>query len=381
MNARTVWILGAGFSRPLGGPLLSDLFSMRNWRQLEQVFPNFMGPIKAPQQLRRDAMAIYVLYHYGRGYPEGNLFGLQVTGQGERRYAHAEDFLVQLERMGDSELYQLLTDIKSLEHGNPLVSKAVMSFIGHGSSGLNEKAVRIATMIMAFECSAFHQELLTAYGAGDVCEPYLPYQDWGAVLTPKDDVLISFNYDFVIEAIVKPHEDVPLLKLHGSVSDAIVSGTKIQSTEPYALLKEQDYQPKIKIPGKSKAQMDECDRKLWAQAEEHLKAASKVIFLGYGLPESDAFARQFLLRSLGANGNVSIEIEIVLGEPSFRTERIVQTLRRALDGTTVSRSVGQNGAFTVALHRRPEVIPMYAQDYIQAYAQRLAHYRENPPQG
>ena len=50
-NRPIVWILGAGFSRPLGGPLLSDLF--------------------APWRLRQ-AAKFYIQKNYGQGGYLGN---------------------------------------------------------------------------------------------------------------------------------------------------------------------------------------------------------------------------------------------------------------------------------------------------------------------
>jgi hypothetical protein len=41
--ARTVWILGAGFSRALGGPLLDDLFSSDYIRMVNATFRYLLG--------------------------------------------------------------------------------------------------------------------------------------------------------------------------------------------------------------------------------------------------------------------------------------------------------------------------------------------------
>jgi hypothetical protein len=36
-QGRTVWILGAGFSKSLGGPLLIDLFRQRRYEDLRDI--------------------------------------------------------------------------------------------------------------------------------------------------------------------------------------------------------------------------------------------------------------------------------------------------------------------------------------------------------
>ena len=41
-----VWILGAGFSKPLGGPLLVDLFAPNAIQEMEAQFPPETYPIE-----------------------------------------------------------------------------------------------------------------------------------------------------------------------------------------------------------------------------------------------------------------------------------------------------------------------------------------------
>lgn len=87
--------------------------------------------------------------------------------------------------------------------------------------------------------------------------------------------------------------------------------------------------PKILIPGREKYDLGEHQVK-WDEAAKCLESAENVVFLGYGLPESDANAREFLLKHLRKNEATHLTIEIVLGEPNFRTQRLEATLRQAL---------------------------------------------------
>src|SRR5204862_426480 len=66
----TVWILGAGFSKSLGGPLLVDLFRQEYLQDLAQVLTN---------DLANDLTWVQALYNYGR--------------HEEHVWENAEDFL------------------------------------------------------------------------------------------------------------------------------------------------------------------------------------------------------------------------------------------------------------------------------------------------
>lgn len=355
-KVKRVWILGAGFSRPLGGPLLSDLFSMKMWREVSYIFPQQFALLDSQMSEELAGMlCVYLLYQHGRKFPDEHLFGYEIKGKGELLYQHAEDFLVKLEMLTPHELWSRLRRVaeeqivlkwketdrqdgrgnKIRERGihNEIVDRAwdIVHRANHHAK--TEFLVASAKRLMAYECSAFHQEILEAYSKArrnDVIEPYIPYQDWGKALVPRDDVVLTFNYDLVFEDVVKTPE-VELLKLHGSVDTSMMSGgVKLTAYKTYAILSEQGHVPDIKTPGRSKAQMTAEDKALWEKAGAYIEQAEKVVFLGYGLPESDAYARKFLLQHLRRNRSNLLKIEIVLGQPNFRTERLQETLGQAL---------------------------------------------------
>lgn len=354
-KVKRVWILGAGFSRPLGGPLLSDLFSMKMWREASYIFPQQFAPLNSQMSEELAGMlCVYLLYQHGTKFPDEHLFGYEIKGKGELLYQHAEDFLVKMERLTPHELWSRLRRVAEEQivlewrgtdewlNGVQRKERVVHNEVVDTAFRIVQKAnhhsrtdflVASAKRLMAYECSAFHQEIFEANSKGrkeEVIEPYIPYQDWGKALIPREDVVLTFNYDLVFEEVVRAPE-VELLKLHGSIHTSTMSGgVKIAAYKPYAILSDQGHVPDIKTPGRSKAQMTAEDRDLWEKAGAYIEQTEEVIFLGYGLPESDAYARKFLLQHLTLNRSTVLKIEIVLGQPNFRTERLQETLRQAL---------------------------------------------------
>lgn len=348
---KRVWILGAGFSRPLGAPLLNDLFSMRMWRKVSEVFPETfsLGGIKS-----RDLpmLAVYLLYNWGRNFPDLTIFGSTPAKQGESLFSDAESFMVDLELKEPAELSRYLglalDSQKDLFYGH-LPNVALVKLANHHLPNSKE-LIQAAKRLMAFECSAFHQELINSYSdPGERAEPYVPYQVWGRNLDPERDVLITFNYDLVVEEVAKPHEDIPLFHLHGSVSQVNIDGqVTIAAKQPYLHLKEQAATPNIKVPGRSKAEFSDEDKKTWSDAQKQLQEADEVIFMGYGLPESDAYARMFILDSLCASKSRVLDIQVVLGEPNFRTKRLESTIRQALAHRTENIQAQTQNARNIA---------------------------------
>lgn len=366
-KVKRVWILGAGFSRPLGGPLLDDLFTMRGWRQVSYLFPRACS-IQHGQMSEELAgmLCIYLLYQHGRKFPDGSLFGFDVLGMGENLYQHAEDFLVKLEMLTPQELWSRLRQVAADQIGetwhelnrqdefghvqkrrdvhNKIVDQALDTLQRGNHQGSTAFIVNSAKRLMAYECSAFHVELIEAYKNGGFEEAYLPYRRLGVALRPGEDVLVSFNYDLVVEIVVRPTQGVELYKLHGSVHEMKTAGGGIARTdESYDVFSREGYLPNIKTPGRSKADMDAHDIHIWTKAGAAIRDAQTVIFLGYGLPESDAYARFTILDSLRNNQSPILNVEIVLGESTFRTRRLRTMIQQTLGHRNQNRE-WQDGA-------------------------------------
>src|SRR6266700_3799134 len=112
---RTVWILGSGFSKPLGGPLLAQLLSQTAFEDAAVRYPEvFNGMV----QEKTDA--VRYLYHYGTRFAQGPVAASRLPG--EFLWAHAEEFLDQLDAATleeDGPSAKRLLRIVNTRPGNP----------------------------------------------------------------------------------------------------------------------------------------------------------------------------------------------------------------------------------------------------------------------
>lgn len=191
---RTVWILGAGFSVPLGGGMLVDLLSLRQREAIRLRFPE-LASVDRPQAEE----AMYTLYHVGAGFPEGHPGEpwLAMYG-GAKLWRNAEEFIDYLDstaRAGASSQYQRLGQlwraywINEHQKGrNPLPQpKFALPPI--------ESLVAFARRTIAAECLLFTDAGVQA------TERWSPYRRWGLDLQGSDTIL-TFNYDLVPERLM-----------------------------------------------------------------------------------------------------------------------------------------------------------------------------------
>lgn len=342
--SQRVWILGAGFSAGLGGPLLPDLLSMRSWQRLRAHWEE-LGP-----PYTHGFHAIYYLYHYGTGYPEGYCLGDQNIGPGERLFLDAEDFLVQLDRE-NAFVEHLIDRVKKAHFGTD--TTAAFDALLKRDISTDATAVRAwASKLIAHECQFFLEDRDEG--------TWGPYERWAESLN-DDDTIITFNYDRVIEELrpnlnivgtqEKDDRRVPtLLKMHGSV-DWFREGPKIvQKPRSTSEVKA----PLLGLPGRSKtADTRGIFKEIWERAKHKLSLANEIYIVGYGLPHSDADSRYALLEGLSRNQNSGLSVKLILGEDNFRVRRIAQTFNQLL--------VAQR-------HDKVDVREQYAQDFLEPYA-------------
>ena len=106
--ARTVWILGAGFSRPLGGPLLPDLLSPETPENLAAVYGS-----DQPHLLNTFAtQTAHWLYNYGTRFRYGRLSGW--SGDGASLWRDAEEYLDYLDLAAQNTLGKAANRLKPL---------------------------------------------------------------------------------------------------------------------------------------------------------------------------------------------------------------------------------------------------------------------------
>jgi len=242
---KTVWILGAGFSASLGGPLLRDLFSKRMELELKAVFGITVETTNVSRWLA------FHLYDYGVS-----------DKRGLRLWRNAEEYLDRLDSAaptpdGDVQTYKSSArDVLWRAVEQCLSSRDISALHKYrdniqGNAARSEELNNIlleAKRWMAAECCAFLKT------ADPTSERWEPYRDWLATLT-ADDTVVTFNYDRVIETLVAhvkdeylrnkyqvllPNESlandcIHVLKLHGSVDWQRSNGTYWKSHDTSAI--------------------------------------------------------------------------------------------------------------------------------------------------
>jgi len=188
-NGNTVWILGAGFSCSLGGPLLADLFRPRAIEDDEALFPKDKYP-----NLSRDLNMTRCLF---------------CAGQDEGRWDNAEQFLSYMDGAYEPNRGHQRTIVMNLEHrllAHPGNHLPLYPSIYPGQT-LAEVYQRIARRAFAAQIAEFLRDI------DDEDERWRPYKQWCSTLEPNRDTIITLNYDLVLEkldgtrlCIVMPNE-------------------------------------------------------------------------------------------------------------------------------------------------------------------------------
>jgi hypothetical protein len=364
----TVWIIGAGFSKALGGPLLADLFRPRHLTDLEKFVEG--------ESLAIDLRWVQSLFTHGRDK--------------ERLWENAEDFLAFVDSAyGDQadqgpdrkaileEMYGRACEVlPSREVGTRLNDPSFDQCLADP-----RRSVRRA---LAEESSAFLKH------ANITDEQWKPYREWARLLTPGRDSIITFNYDTLLEQLdrdrlqrVLPTQPldaskIPIFKLHGSWDWHWDKRTKAISHNTLTIL--ENLEIAIAAPGRAKAQsVKERFQPLWDRAFERMKHANSIVILGYGFPKTDAEARMALLDGIeGAAGGQVKQVEIVLGPDINRPES-----RRVLE--LVRHRTGHRRVFVDRepdfLYNKGEQIsivtqhPLWAEDFIGDYIKRTERKR------
>jgi hypothetical protein len=367
-EGRTVWILGAGFSKSLGGPLLVDLFRQEPYDDLMHV----LGSERAAKVAWTQA-----LFNFG---------------QKKKLWEDAEDFLAYVEAAcghpADRARSLFLNGIISRREflhdalAIPVVDTASIIFSPCASNPL-------ATVLHAFGTET--SEFLRSNSVSQ--EPWRPYVQWMKQLAPDQDLIITFNYDRVLEKldsaenaegqhrlqIVLPGHDidrtrVPVLKLHGSVTwvENETSGVEVS----YRAV-EQGKTVVIAAPGRSKASLTSTLLKpLWNHARSALKHAGAVVIVGYSFPKTDAQARMELLDALEEDnsGVGARQVHLILGPdvdlPGHR--RVLELVRHRLGHPREKFADAIPSKYMAPPFKLGVVVrhPLYAEDFIGDYVRR-----------
>jgi hypothetical protein len=121
---RVVWVLGSGFSVPLGGPLLADLLSERSAEEIAARYERE----KYPRLEEAEATSVRNLFQYGRGEKDG------FVGRRPATWLNAEDFLDYLDTAAEERHQDVAnrlagcSDNREDEHDKGTKTKAARRF-------------------------------------------------------------------------------------------------------------------------------------------------------------------------------------------------------------------------------------------------------------
>lgn len=344
---RTVWVLGSGFSRSLGGPLLSELISEKTKEETLEVFPVF-GPRETVYYVFNSHSALW---------------------------SHAEEFLEYID-----------TALRPDSPRRAILARylgTAANFTASNRTPLSVEEFRDqAVLTIAAECSTYTKDVDTR------AEAWGPYKRWASQRGPSDTI-ITFNYDLVLESLMTqggpftsdsfvlpgraPLVNSPsatVLKLHGSVNWGLERVPPVSlvprivpNVEDFA--GKSEYRPLIATPGATKS--DYCNkhlRTLWDAAYDALKTANAIIFLGYRFPPSDSEAREKILQGIADNQQQSLRIHTVLG-PKVQDDVTIR-LTGLLEHTV--RGAGRNTSH--GLMYRILNQPLYVEDFLSVASQK-----------
>lgn len=345
---KTVWVLGSGFSKSLGGPLLDELLTFRALEDTSALFPSL------PERAR-----VYNLFNNTKG-----------------RWKHAEEFMEFVDLATDPEtpnlpMRTILARLIAPETVNRFRDLAAVSI-----------AAEVSTFTASIDLRA---------------EAWDPYVRWAKGLRGGDSV-VTFNYDTVVEklgdhrevkrvgrgTVVMPTISAPkephftddfclIYKLHGSADWAFDSHEKTISRR--ALIDEftlaDHVRPLIATPGATKKRLcGELLADIWTDAMGRLREAEVIVFLGYRFPPSDSYARSQLLGAIQQNSNPYLRIHTVLGpdlnsEASFRLRMLLTEVLEARGREPKEAPVFRPGASMEGKYLYNIIQqPLYAQDFL-----------------
>ena len=341
--SRIVWVLGAGFSKPLGGPLLAEMLTSVGASRVAAAFPQSSYGILygEPADSIRNVYARYgPTSEKAPGY--------------KKHWDNAEEYLEFLDAAAYAE--------ENRGERAPLVQLRNSLFGARPPS-----SAEVAKRLMAAECCTFYKD------ADPESEKWQPYRRWVRELGEGDSV-ITFNYDCVVEEVAKaagvqnaltvampgqplPAKSIPLLKLHGSVDWRLSGGQVMQSGHPHYALVGREGEIVIASPGPTKRDVvtKHLDP-LWQLASGCLREASAIAFLGYRFPPTDSTAREKLLGAIGQNAHNPLAVHVVLG-PRAKSDDVLR-----LEGMLGHVLAGRvDGKHTVTAH------PMGAEDFMALF--------------
>jgi len=371
-EGNAVWLLGSGFSAPLGGPLLSDLFRQETKEEILAYFSEEHYP-----DLAESLPWVQRTFHLGMAK------GLWKNA--EQYLAFVDDAYNNGAGAKHRRIDKLIHDAHR-EAGNDAANSGRFDAFQKYRAKVIANFDRIVKRGLASEVSRF---LIQSSSAAEL---WLPYRNWIQSLRPGRDTVVSFNYDRVIEIAAQamtvdssklwfgvpgkeaPKDKVPVLRLHGSVewrvsTDPQNPKRRVVDTGGGAdLLRSPTEEIAIAAPGGTKsAFVSDHFQSLWTLSEDALTSASTLFVVGYSFPDTDPTAQHRLLGAFAAGASIGHRAaHIVMGSEvtaasrrmlslikSTARNRLVRVSDATSDVVTLSSST-----FNIVQH------PLGTQDFI-----------------
>jgi NAD-dependent SIR2 family protein deacetylase len=338
---RNVYILGAGFSASAGAPLIRSF--------LDEASALWEDPDAPLSALERNAFA--------------EVFAFR------REMAQARE-KVRIDLDNVEHLFGLIDIAERLSEPGGTARQSILSLI---ATTLEVTTKNQPLPVIGFQPRDPHspqfEMLPQAYARGKYSSPpeYRTdiYSHFAALIgglldhpeirKKREDTLITFNYDLVLDRAVEKAglevayrlnlDDSPdtnlavsIIKLHGAINWAVCDqcGT-LKVIPPDSFLTKRvscpnlncdsEMSPLLIPPSWNKASSNFIGTKalfsLWNAAAEALSTATRICVIGYSIPETDAFFRYLLTLALSRNHHLSTFLVV---DPSSQVDEKFQTL-------------------------------------------------------
>ncbi|WP_168566855.1 hypothetical protein [Crateriforma spongiae] len=374
---RQVWILGAGFSQPLGGPLFEHVFSNAYLQLAESVARRECTSDQLRSLKVSTWRAATTVYAEGRksGFWQNAEQFLQVANDalGDFENSPYRDVLgkwcdAAFRRNNLASLGSKFSDIdRSILSGENLDTPRIVKVVIDHRYML-QYILYGARELLAVQVSIF---LFRTESLISKSERWRPFKHWMRQIR-NGDAIVSFNYDEAVEYLARqvvspnflhcllpdenPETGRPLLlKLHGSAGWETTRGSGeaqvTASNSHLSFLQSTEKQPFILAPGPEK--FEKTFKSIIRDSSEGvIRNADEVHVIGYRFPETDMFAQELILSSLRSNTK-NPRVTLVLGPDNSNPAR-----KRA------------KALLESAAPGRVRVAEAYSQDYLLSYEAR-----------
>lgn len=301
-KGNNVYIIGAGFSRAAGMPLMTEFYEkMRDAATLnDNVSASGKEAIKTIQKARADLTAVR-----------------------EKLNMNLDDI---------EELLSLIDAAYPAERGDTSsVSISVRKAISATLCSYERPARNITVTGNPSDPGSWNRLLPTGGYVAPNQSAVDPYDYFAELITRnldpefkenETDTVISFNYDFILEKALerigrafeygiegmrwdgpRTLEDSPLviIKLHGSINWYQQDGGLCVAADPQELIDGPGRYPLLAPPTWNKSSPVGVLPQLWSRAREAISKATRIVVIGYSMPKTDPYFKYLLAAGLKDN--------------------------------------------------------------------------------